>query len=228
MKSTVVRPSQSRAGGTRTPNHRFWRPVLYQLSYCPPAPGAEGVEDSSASRTDSWRGPRAGLGQDLRRSAIGGRSVERGSHGGEPGPRAPLLWWHPRRRRHHRSPRRTRDADPRASTGSRAAPKPPRWRQASGSTAPAPAPGTGYEGDATLGAFDDTGRARPGSADTIRRGAAPEEQPVCHPRASPGAGARPRHTARADLLAEPWLPEPWPAKLHSAAARRSRRRLRPR
>ena len=24
-----------RAGGTRTPNRRFWRPVLYQLSYCP-------------------------------------------------------------------------------------------------------------------------------------------------------------------------------------------------
>ena len=27
--------SGSRAGGTRTPNRRFWRPVLYQLSYCP-------------------------------------------------------------------------------------------------------------------------------------------------------------------------------------------------
>src|SRR5664279_1841038 len=26
---------ESRAGGTRTPNLRFWRPVLYQLSYCP-------------------------------------------------------------------------------------------------------------------------------------------------------------------------------------------------
>src|SRR4051812_18823126 len=25
-----------RAGGTRTPNHRFWRPGLCQLSYCPP------------------------------------------------------------------------------------------------------------------------------------------------------------------------------------------------
>ena len=24
-----------RAGGTRTPNHRFWRPGLWQLSYCP-------------------------------------------------------------------------------------------------------------------------------------------------------------------------------------------------
>src|SRR3954447_13573823 len=24
-----------RAGGTRTPDRRFWRPMLYQLSYCP-------------------------------------------------------------------------------------------------------------------------------------------------------------------------------------------------
>ena len=29
----------SRAGGTRTPNRRFWRPVLYQLSYCPSGRG---------------------------------------------------------------------------------------------------------------------------------------------------------------------------------------------
>src|SRR5919205_4256940 len=27
--------SRSRAGGTRTPDLRFWRPLLYQLSYCP-------------------------------------------------------------------------------------------------------------------------------------------------------------------------------------------------
>src|SRR5919199_1703145 len=26
---------KSRAGGTRTPDLRFWRPLLYQLSYCP-------------------------------------------------------------------------------------------------------------------------------------------------------------------------------------------------
>ena len=25
----------SRAGGIRTPDRRFWRPMLYQLSYCP-------------------------------------------------------------------------------------------------------------------------------------------------------------------------------------------------
>src|SRR6187455_258434 len=26
---------KTRAGGTRTPNRRFWRPMLYQLSHCP-------------------------------------------------------------------------------------------------------------------------------------------------------------------------------------------------
>jgi hypothetical protein len=41
MRSTTelrepVRPeSLSRGGGTRTPNRRFWRPVLCQLSYAP-------------------------------------------------------------------------------------------------------------------------------------------------------------------------------------------------
>src|ERR1700722_5991676 len=32
----LVQPIRTcRAGGTRTPNRRFWRPGLYQLSYCP-------------------------------------------------------------------------------------------------------------------------------------------------------------------------------------------------
>jgi hypothetical protein len=39
-QSTTLPPLQStdssgRAGGTRTPNRRFWRPLLYQLSYRP-------------------------------------------------------------------------------------------------------------------------------------------------------------------------------------------------
>jgi hypothetical protein len=35
--STHLTPyDKSRAGGTRTPDLRFWRPLLYQLSYCPP------------------------------------------------------------------------------------------------------------------------------------------------------------------------------------------------
>src|SRR5690606_28078401 len=29
-----------RAGGTRTPNRRFWRPELYQLSHCPSSSGS--------------------------------------------------------------------------------------------------------------------------------------------------------------------------------------------
>jgi hypothetical protein len=38
-----VKPAvRHRPGGTRTPNRRFWRPVLYQLSYGPsPWPGTE-------------------------------------------------------------------------------------------------------------------------------------------------------------------------------------------
>jgi hypothetical protein len=31
-------PTDGRAGGTRTPNRRFWRPLLYQLSYRPLPP----------------------------------------------------------------------------------------------------------------------------------------------------------------------------------------------
>ena len=30
-----IAESDGRTGGTRTPNRRFWRPLLYQLSYCP-------------------------------------------------------------------------------------------------------------------------------------------------------------------------------------------------
>ena len=33
--SRCSRASGDRGGGTRTPNRRFWRPVLYQLSYAP-------------------------------------------------------------------------------------------------------------------------------------------------------------------------------------------------
>src|SRR3954471_4257671 len=40
-----------RAGGTRTPNRRFWRPVLYQLSYCPPGAVGPDGQDSSGCRT---------------------------------------------------------------------------------------------------------------------------------------------------------------------------------
>src|SRR5690349_1773055 len=48
-----------RAGGTRTPNRRFWRPVLYQLSYCPPGAVGPDGQDSSGRRSPRRRGPAA-------------------------------------------------------------------------------------------------------------------------------------------------------------------------
>ena len=45
----------SRAGGTRTPNRRFWRPVLYQLSYCPPGQRGPGHQDSSGNQRHPGR-----------------------------------------------------------------------------------------------------------------------------------------------------------------------------
>src|SRR5829696_7758456 len=38
--------SQSRAGGTRTHDLRFWRPLLFQLSYCPLSAGPIGSPDA--------------------------------------------------------------------------------------------------------------------------------------------------------------------------------------
>src|SRR5712691_11563998 len=35
MRARARRRLARRGGGTRTPNHRFWRPGLYQLSYAP-------------------------------------------------------------------------------------------------------------------------------------------------------------------------------------------------
>src|SRR5271157_2722115 len=49
---TVLR-CPSRAGGTRTPNRRFWRPVLYQLSYCPRCPPSGGASGDVGHR--DWR-----------------------------------------------------------------------------------------------------------------------------------------------------------------------------
>src|SRR5438046_2608739 len=39
--ATVLHPARGpgRSGGARTPNPRFWRPVLYQLSYTPSSTG---------------------------------------------------------------------------------------------------------------------------------------------------------------------------------------------
>src|SRR3954447_956715 len=56
-----------RAGGTRTPNRRFWRPVLYQLSYCPPGRGRAGVEEDSSG---PGRRPRRRRGTGLRTARV--------------------------------------------------------------------------------------------------------------------------------------------------------------
>ena len=43
---------RSRAGGTRTPDRRFWRPLLYQLSYCPLTPNGSPGAPYAAGTTD--------------------------------------------------------------------------------------------------------------------------------------------------------------------------------
>src|SRR6267378_7862274 len=39
----VVIPESGRGGATRTPDPRFWRPLLYQLSYTPVPVGANSI-----------------------------------------------------------------------------------------------------------------------------------------------------------------------------------------
>src|SRR5205085_8041513 len=56
LRSASTRSSKSsyRPGGNRTPNRRFWRPVLYQLSYGPspgPTPTDCGQLDSAFETT---------------------------------------------------------------------------------------------------------------------------------------------------------------------------------
>src|SRR5438067_2748109 len=55
-----------RGGGTRTPNHRFWRPGLYQLSY---APSSEGHTGGGGCRSQII--PGAASGPSLRACVIG-------------------------------------------------------------------------------------------------------------------------------------------------------------
>src|ERR1700720_3653242 len=48
-------PQHGRSGGARTPNPRFWRPVLYQLSYTPnlvPLTPLRGTEAPSLQRCE--------------------------------------------------------------------------------------------------------------------------------------------------------------------------------
>src|SRR5207253_11440551 len=43
LSATVVIPECGRGGATRTPDPRFWRPLLYQLSYTPVPVGANSI-----------------------------------------------------------------------------------------------------------------------------------------------------------------------------------------
>ena len=52
-----------RSGGARTPNPRFWRPVLYQLSYTPA--GAQKARAFIAATTPRTQGARRPSDQEL-------------------------------------------------------------------------------------------------------------------------------------------------------------------
>jgi hypothetical protein len=56
--------SRSRAGGTRTPDLRFWRPLLFQLSYCPLPTDSNGSPGApcGAGTTDNTSAAGCGLG----------------------------------------------------------------------------------------------------------------------------------------------------------------------
>ena len=57
LRSASTRSSKSsyRPGGNRTPNRRFWRPVLYQLSYGPtPGPTPTDCGQLGSRTADNW------------------------------------------------------------------------------------------------------------------------------------------------------------------------------
>src|SRR3954466_5349306 len=53
-------PVPRRAGGTRTPNRRFWRPGLCQLSYCPELPHSAHADADRIGRASVRRSATAG------------------------------------------------------------------------------------------------------------------------------------------------------------------------
>ena len=193
----------SRAGGTRTPNRRFWRPELCQLSYCPPGawePGTR-LQDGRgwlpavpAAGAVSWRGGEraaAGAGDEHGgRGGAGGRGARPDGAGvGEPA---------------------AREERAHGVALARLAPAPP------GSGRGRPGEGSRYGCAAAAGpaACAGSGRARPGSAGTTRCGVwtgavdGPAVEQLGEQR------GRRRHTARADLP--------------DSSSSISRRRLRPR
>ncbi len=71
----------SRAGGTRTPNRRFWRPVLFQLSYCPRAVPRELSPRADGSPARERRPAQPASGSRPRRERVA-RTMRTGSPGG--------------------------------------------------------------------------------------------------------------------------------------------------
>src|SRR2546425_8872043 len=53
--------ASGRAGGTRTPNRRFWRPLLYQLSYRPNAPPLNLFESLLDEKAEPGSPPRSSI-----------------------------------------------------------------------------------------------------------------------------------------------------------------------
>ena len=76
---------RGRAGGTRTPDRRFWRPMLYQLSYCPRL-GLPRLPAALAGRpAGPWRPPAGGVSGSPCGACADGRccstSSSRAAHG---------------------------------------------------------------------------------------------------------------------------------------------------
>ena len=179
-----------RAGGTRTPNRRFWRPVLYQFELLPSGRGRAGTERIAASPGR----PRRSAGDD--------RDV---ASAGRDGPAARPVHDHHRRR----SPGGDRRAADGPDVGEPTAVRIDRtaWRSPASSIAarvwasrPGRARGSGCAAAAGPGASCGTGRARPGSAGTTRCGAAPTARPPRRPRPPRAGSGRPRHTACSRLF----------------------------
>ena len=186
----------SRAGGTRTPNPRFWRPVLYQLSYCPrgelsrAARIANGPESDTNSRRPGRdrparpprRPPSAGERRAARRAPAGEHDGAAGA--GRGGRRDATDVGHPaaaEQRAHGPALAGLLEAgEDRRPAG----PGPGRAPRCAGPAGPAAACGTAP--------------ARPGSAGTARRGAglAPSSSDRAVGRRDQQVGDR-RHTARA-------------------------------
>ena len=153
---------RSRAGGTRTPNRRFWRPVLFQLSYCP-----QGV----------------GSGRSI---VAGGTPPDRpGGQPAQPAPRAGAKHEHARPRPRP-WPRRCPPSTRRPAAGERPARRPAVRLLDRGEDLARPQSGrrrhVGRQLSQAPGAACGTGRARPGTAGSARRAPARRGRAPADPR----------------------------------------------